>query len=69
MGEEYAIRLWKKTSKPYGLQRVPGVSAAKVVHVASGTEFACTAVKGGTSFTLPAGFKSDPDADVFRLVK
>ncbi len=68
-GAEYAIRLCKEGEKASGNQTIPDVSASKIVHLATGKTLSCTAAKSGLSFDLPADFKSDSNADVFRLVK
>jgi alpha-L-fucosidase len=68
-GAKYAIRLWKGAAQTGGRQTLPaGVSAAKVVHVASGRTFACASDGKLTSFELPKDFVADAAADVFRLV-
>lgn len=66
-GAEYAIRLWKEGEKRAGRQTVPGIAAPKVVHIGSGAEFSCEHGSGCAYFELPAGFKSDANADVFRI--
>ena len=66
-GAEYAIRLWSEAEAHCGRQALPGVSAAKVVHVGSGCEFACTNENAGAAFDLPSDFKADANADVFMI--
>ena len=66
-GAEYAIRLWKDKEKRGGRQTIPGIKAAKVVHVGSGREFVCDNTENGAAFDLAADFKGDANADVFRL--
>lgn len=68
-GAEYAIRLWKEGETRNGRQTMPSVAAAKVVHVASGREFACAKTADGVSFVLPKDFKSDDNSDVFKMVR
>ena len=68
-GAEYAIRLWKESEVRAGRQTIPGVEAAKIVHVGSGSEFACGKTADGASFDFPAEFKGDANADVFKMVK
>ena len=41
--------------------------AMKVVHVGSGREFVCENTADGAAFDLPADFKADANADVFRI--
>ena len=68
-GAEYAIRLWKDKEKRGGRQTLPGVSAAKVVHVGTGREFVCEKTADGAAFDLPADFKIDANADVFKMIR
>lgn len=68
-GAEYAIRLWKEGEAKAGRQTVPGVDAAKVVHLGSGCEASCTKQAGAVAFDLPADFKADENADVFKIVR
>ncbi len=68
-GAEYAIRLWKECESQTGRQTVPGVEAAKVVHLGSGCEAQCATQGDGVTFDLPAGFKADANADVFKIVR
>ena len=68
-GAEYAIRLWKEGESQTGRQTVPGVAAAKVVHLGSGCEAQCATQGDGVTFDLPAGFKADANADVFKIVR
>ena len=68
-GAEYAIRLWKEGEAKVGRQTVPGVEAAKVVHLGTGREAQCAKQADGVAFDLPAGFKADENADVFRIVR
>ena len=80
-GVEYAIRLWKEGEAGTGRQSIPGVTAAKLVHVGSGRVVAPRPLSPATgkSFNgakaaigveceLPADFKADANADVFRIV-
>ena len=66
-GAEYAIRVWKEGEAQSGRQAIPGVGAAKVVHLGSGAEFGCEKSGDGAAFYLPADFKADANADVFRI--
>ena len=66
-GAEYAIRLWKDKEHREERQTIPGIKAAKVVHVGSGREFVCDNTENGAAFDLAADFKGDANADVFRL--
>lgn len=66
-GAEYAIRIWKDKEHREERQTIPGIKAAKVVHVGSGREFVCDNTENGTAFDLAVDFKGDADADVFRL--
>ena len=66
-GAEYAIRLWKEGEAQSGRQAIPGVEAAKVVHLGSGCEAQCEKSGDGVAFDLPADFKADANADVFRI--
>ena len=66
-GAEYAIRLWSEAEAHCGRQALPGIEAAKVVHVGSGCEFACTNENAGAAFDLPSDFKADANADVFMI--
>ena len=68
-GAEYAIRLWHEGETRAGRQTIPGVEAAKIVHVGSGREFVCEKTADGPAFDLPADFKADPNADVFKMVR
>ena len=68
-GAEYAIRLWKEAENRCGRQALPGIEAAKVVHLGSGREFVCAKAADGVSFDLPAGFKGDANADVFKIAR
>ncbi|MBQ6142253.1 MAG: alpha-L-fucosidase [Kiritimatiellae bacterium] len=68
-GAEYAIRLWKEGEAKAGRQTVPGVDAAKVVHLGSGCEAQCAKLADGVAFDLPADFKADENADVFKIVR
>ena len=68
-GAEYAIRLWSEAEAHCGRQALPGIEAAKVVHVGSGCEFVCEKRADGAAFDLPADFKSDANADVFKIVR
>ena len=68
-GAEYAIRLWSEAEAHCGRQALPGVSAAKVVHVGTGREFVCEKTADGEAFDLPADFKIDANADVFKIVR
>ena len=67
-GAEYAIRLWKDKEHREERQTIPGIKAAKVVHVGSGREFVCGNTENGAAFDLAADFKGDANADVFRIV-
>jgi alpha-L-fucosidase len=66
-GAEYAIRVWKEGEAQTGRQTIPGVGAAKVVHLGSGAEFECGKSGDGVAFDLSADFKADANADVFRI--
>ena len=66
-GAEYAIRLWQEGETRAGRQTIPGVEAAKAVHVGSGREFVCEKTADGAAFDLPADFKADANADVFKI--
>ena len=66
-GAEYAIRLWREGETRAGRQTIPGVEAAKIVHVGSGREFVCEKTADGEAFDLPADFKADANADVFKI--
>ena len=68
-GAEYAIRLWKDKEKRGGRQALPCVTAAKVVHVGTGREFVCEKTVDGATVDLPADFKIDANADVFKIVR
>ena len=68
-GAEYAIRLWKDKEKRGGRQALPCVTAAKVVHVGTGREFVCEKTVDGATVDLPADFKADANADVFKIVR
>jgi len=68
-GAEYAIRLWKEGESQTGRQTVPGVEAAKVVHLGTGREAQCTKQAGAVAFDIPADFKADENADVFKIVR
>ena len=67
-GAEYAIRLWKDKEHREERQTIPGIKAAKVVHVGSGREFVCDNTENGAAFDLAADFKGDANADVFRII-
>ena len=67
-GAEYAIRLWKEGETGTDRQSIPDVTAAKLVHIGSGKSFDCAKTAGGVEVGLPAGFKADANADVFRIV-
>ena len=67
-GAEYAIRLWKEGEAGKGRQSIPDVTATKLVHVGSGKSFDGAKTAGGVEFELPADFKADANADVFRIV-
>ena len=68
-GAEYAIRLWKDKEKRGGRQTLPGVSAAKVVHVGTGREFVCEKRADGAAFDIPINFNADANADVFEMIR
>ena len=68
-GAEYAIRLWKEGESQTGRQTVPGVEAAKVVHLGTGREAQCAKQADGVAFDIPADFKADENADVFKIVR
>ena len=67
-GAEYAIRLWKEGEAGTGRQSIPDVTAAKLVHIGTGKSFDCAKAADGVEFDLPAVFKADANADVFRIV-
>ena len=52
-----------------GCQTLPGVAAVKVVHIGTGREFVCEKTADGEAFDLPADFKIDANADVFKIVR
>ncbi len=68
-GAEYAIRLWQENEARTLTTTIPGVAAAKVVHVGSGLEFACTPDATSRGVKFAGVFKPDECADVFKLVK
>ena len=67
-GAEFAIRLWKEGEVQTGYQTVLGIKAKKLLHVGSGQSFDCVNMGNGVSFDLPTDFKSDANADVFKIV-
>ena len=55
--------------KRCGRQVLSCVTAAKVVHVGTGREFVCEKTVDGATVNLPADFKADANADVFKMVR